>query len=180
MSCFTISKKEYARAAGFLAGIATAPHPTLAHENFMPIYHHGKNRWMEPADFEDDFRRLFENNANAVAIRYNTAPETDANTYGLDLSKAMLYGRKLMQRATLCGVSDVRTPLRTAIYGLIRFFHSVEYQLDDPDCAKRARNILAKYYRALYDVLRYLDGVTDDEIKNTWGTFDTEHLQADA
>ena len=97
MSSYVISKRDYIRAAGLLAGIAEFYNRTY-YDLWLYDYEHRRN--MTTPDYHEQFTRLFELNAESVAWQYDDeAPETTATTL---ISSAICRSASATQCAVLC------------------------------------------------------------------------------
>ena len=117
MSSFVIDKKQYMKAAGYIAGVAK--------ELKLWIYNFGANRNMIPEDYKKFFAACYKMNALSVAIQYNDPePEKDINTYDDIFNEYMEYGKR--DAITL-------DHLKENIIELHSFFNSALYQVETPE-----------------------------------------------
>ena len=169
MSSFVISKHEFVAAAGFCA--AAAEHLNYYREPCLRVWNKRNNRVSTADDIRADFVRLYELNAKSVALQYDEEIETDSNTYDNVFSDFKGKSSHLFNRGYTFERDTDRRCLQKTIYGLLRFFDCIKYQIEDDDCARRALNILNKYYRAIPAILRRLDSVHDEQLSDYWGEF---------
>lgn len=170
MSSFVIDKREYTKAAGFMAAVIETKN--YYREPVMYLWNRRQNRPYEAADVLSDFRRVYAINAAAVAEQYHDAQrEQDSADYLAEFEAAKAAGLQLMRRGYTMGQADAVKSLRRAVYGVISFLRSAQYQIEGEEHEKRFFRIVNKYYRGLYAVLQRLDGFTSDEI-GCWGSFD--------
>lgn len=170
MSSFVIDKKEYTKAAGFLAAVIETKN--YYREPVVYLWNKRERRPYEAEDVRRDLQRVYTINAAAVAEQYHDAQrEQDSADYLAEFEAAKAAGIQLMRRGYALGNPDAVKDLRRAVYGVISFLHSARYQIEGEDYEKRFFRIVNKYYRGLYAVLQKLDGFTSDEI-GCWGSFD--------
>ena len=80
MSSFVISKSEYIKAAGLIAGLAEAS--SKSHANRFWLYNFKDNRNYTTDDYYKTFCKCFEYNALSVQQQYkDEQPELDDNEY---------------------------------------------------------------------------------------------------
>lgn len=170
MSSFVIAKGEYAKAAGFLAAIIEAKN--YYREPVMSLWNKTQGRRYTADDVRRDFSNLYRINAAAVAAQYgDREPENDTTTHDAEFLAAKARGAALMHKGYTMEQQTARRELQRATYGCIMFFRSAMYQIEGEQYERRALRILNKYFRGLYEVLRKLDGVTDEDCRS-WGSFD--------
>lgn len=174
MSSFVISKGEYAKAAGFLSAIVEAKN--YYREPVLSLWNKAQCRRYTAEDVRRDFSRLYEINAAAVAEQYHDPErEHDPDAHDAAFAAGKSRGEQLMRQGYSMERSKPRRDLQRATYGCIQFFHSALHQIESDEYQRRALRILNKYFRGLYEVLRKLDGVTDDDCRS-WGSFDALDL----
>lgn len=173
MSSFVVSKINYVRAAAFLS--AAAEHQNYYGEPVLSLWNQQTCRRYTSDDIRADFERLYEINAAAVALQYgDPQPESDPVSYFEEFAEAKGKAAHLFNRGyTFERETDCKL-LKHNTYGLIQFFDSVRYQIEDKDNTRRALRIMNKYYRGLYSILIKLDGIGSDEQQAYWGSFDVE------
>ena len=110
MSCFVIDKKEYIKAAGLMYGIESTDR--CPHSVFL-------------RNVLRKFKECYRLNVESVAERYNEEPFEDGNEYP-DLFEEYKMKGTLAWLGLLGSTS--RTDLRK---GLLNFFESVEYQVEN-------------------------------------------------
>ncbi|MCF2662523.1 hypothetical protein [Pseudoflavonifractor phocaeensis] len=170
MSSFVIDKKEYTKAAGFLAAVIETKN--YYREPVMYLWNRREHRPYEAEDVRRDLQRVYAINAAAVAEQYHDHQrEQDSADYLTEFEAAKATGLQLMRRGYTLEQPDAVKDLRRAVYGVISFLRSAQYQIEGEEHEKRFFRIVNKYYRGLYAVLQRLDGFTSDEI-GCWGSFD--------
>lgn len=151
MSSFVIGKEEYTKCAGFLAAIVEKPN--YYREPTLRLWNKKETRLYTAEDVLHDFQRLYEINANAVALQYgNNAKDQDGTTYEDTFTSCKDDGKRLLSGGT------AKDQLK-AIFEAIHFFRSIQYQIEDEDNTRQALMILNKYYRGLYDLVQTLSGI---------------------
>ena len=124
MSSFTISKQEYIKCAGYVAGIA-AGCSIGTREFWLYDYKAGKNTDKEL--FHKRFTQVFQMNAASVKDQYHGdevgAASEDSNDYMADFNKYYKKGYTLHMESQ-------DTKIR-AIESIRQFFHSALYQTED-------------------------------------------------
>lgn len=132
MSSFVISKENYIKAAGIVAGIAEVTD--------MFVFDYQKGRKMTAADFYDKFTQLFEMNALSVQEEWGEEePEQDNNTYMPVWNKALQAGKQKAYHGDLLQIT----------LGLIDFFSSIVYQIEKPAYMWNARSFWIAYPSSL-------------------------------
>ena len=170
MSSFVVSKSEYTKAAGFLAALVEAKN--YYRDPVLSLWNRRRGGYYTAEDVLKDFHRLYRINAEAVAAQYgDPEPEKDTADYGEGFKNAKARGEDLMRRGYTLDQQTARRDLQRATYGCIMFFRSALYQIEGDEFERRALMILNKYFRGLYEVLRKLDGLTEDDFRS-WGSFD--------
>lgn len=115
MSSYVISKEDYIKAAGIVAGIAEVKE--------LWIFDYQKGRSMTTADYYDKFVEIFEMNAISVQEQYgDKEPEHDNNTYMKTWEKAYRKGKQFAY------YENIEEPT----LHLVDFFSSVVYQIEKP------------------------------------------------
>lgn len=122
MSSFTISKKEYIKAAGIVAGIAEASGRGNGRRQVW-LYDYETQRNSTAEDYYRRFSECYTMNAISVGEQYHDrTPETDSNEYRAEFKAAQAAGRKLY--------FEQGEKLKNAIMELRQFFHSAIYQTE--------------------------------------------------
>lgn len=159
MSSYVISKRDYIRAAGLLAGIAEFYNRT-PYELWLYDYEHRRN--MTTPDYHEQFTRLFELNAESVAWQYgDEAPKKDDDRYDLDFKRYMQNGKRDAMRGPVCVMAWTKK--------LNAFFASALYQTEKPDCSREMETFFGRVIRAL---LRRV--TTDEDSAGFWGGFNED------
>ena len=117
-----MSKQEYLKAAGIVAGIAAASaEGTGRRQVWIYDYETGRNSTAE--DYYRVFSECYTMNALSVAEQYHDrTPETDSNEYKAEFKAAQAAGRRLY--------FEKGEKLKNAIMELRHFFHSAIYQTE--------------------------------------------------
>lgn len=122
MSSFTISKKEYIKAAGIVAGIAEASARGAGRYQLW-LYDYETQRNSTAEDYYRRFSECYTMNAISVGEQYHDrTPETDSNEYRAEFKAAQAAGKKLY--------FEQGEKLKKAIMELRQFFHSAIYQTE--------------------------------------------------
>ena len=170
MSSFVVDKREYTKAAGFLAAVTETKN--YYQKPVMYLWNKSQHRPYTADDVLQDFARLYTINAAAVAAQYGDAePEADPADHRDVFAAAKARGADLMRKGYTLGQQQATYDLRRAVYGCIMFFRSAMYQIEGDEYERRALRILNKYFRGLYAVLQKLDGLVEDDFRS-WGSFD--------
>lgn len=170
MSSFVINKCEYVKAAGFCAAMLEMQN--YYREPVIRLWNRRENRVRNAEDTYKEFVRLYNINAAAVAEQYHEAePAKDNAEYRREFNEAKEKTLDLMRRGYTMGGMDDRQKLRRAVYMCLNFFSSARYQIDGDEFTKSALRILNKWYRGFYEVLRKVDGISDESVAS-WGSFD--------
>lgn len=164
MSSFVISRTDYAKAAGFIAGIASAKYcgsPALF------LYDYSRGRRYTAADFFPAFEWLYNLNLKSVCLQYEDSPEEWEEPADVENVRAVF--------------NEWRTKTETAYYmkpaqvvhGIAefkRFCASILYQIEDPECERLAKGFVYRLCFALNDVTERLSG---QELES-WGAFEID------
>lgn len=166
MSSFVINKCEYMKVAGLFAALAECE--DYYREPVFRVWNNRENRVYNAEDIRRDFVRLYNINAAAVAKQYGD------EVVASDGAEYMHQFNKVRADITMMWrYKDAkRKQLKITFYGVIRFFCSVSYQIEDDENTRRSLMIMNKYYRNLYKALRIADGICDDDLSDYWGAFD--------
>lgn len=147
MSSFVIGKSEYVKAAGAVAGIASA-------SRHFWVYDYRSNRNMTDEDYYNRFCECFMMNAISVQEQYHDeTAELDDNDY-----KALFNQYRKKGISAFCNPSV----LRNMIYELRNFFSSAAYQTE-----KEAYFFQMKML--FNEILNQLFGLLDHEERESWG-----------
>ncbi len=170
MSSFVIAKREYVKAAGFLAAVVDCEN--YYREPALRLWHKREQRLYTAADVWRDMCRLFEINAAAVAKQYgDESREADPSDYEVEFAATFEAGKQLLNKGYRLHNSGMVRETQRVIYCVIQFFKSALYQIEDEENHRRALRIMNKYFRGLYDVLQALDYICNDDC-DCWGRFD--------
>lgn len=122
MSSFTISKSDYIKAAGIVAGIAEASgRGNGCRQVWLYDYETGRNS--TPEDYYRRFTECFEMNALSVQEQYHdSTPELDSGEYKAEFKAALQTGKRLY--------FEQGEKLKNAIMELRQFFNSAIYQTE--------------------------------------------------
>ena len=149
MSSFTISKKEYVKAAGIVAGIASIKK--------MWVYDYQAGHNMEKKDYYERFVECFEMNALSVQEQYHDdSPEFDSATYQDEFNLAYSYGR------TTAAVEPHHLP--EVIMNLRNFFSCAEYQTEKMEYMFKMRML---FNQILVELMKYMYNGPEAD---SWGT----------
>lgn len=151
MSSFTINKKEYVKAAGIVAGIASIKK--------LWVYDYQSGRNMTKEDYYNRFVECFEMNAISVQEQYSDeSPELDSEKYTDVFNLAFDYGR------TTAAVEPHH--LSEVIMNLRSFFSSAEYQTEKDAYMFKMKSL---FNQILVELMKYM--YTGPEVES-WGTID--------
>ena len=157
MSSFTISKQEYIKAAGYIAGIASGS--SIGVREFW-IYDTIEHKNMDADLYYKRFCQCYEMNAKSVAEQYkDEKPEQDTNDYMKEFKSFYKKGYSLIAQ-------DGETQ-RQAIANIQKFFHGSLYQVEN----EKYNFMMAHFYNKILDQLTdmiLLNGYESD----SWGTFE--------
>lgn len=128
MSSFVISKVEYIKAAGFVAGIVKES-KTVHFTANIRLWDAEQQREMNTRDIHAAFEKCYELNAANVYEYYSpNHPDeelaTDSDAYNYEFTQYMTIGRKMYHNPE---------KLRKAIFNLRDFFGSACYQTAEND-----------------------------------------------
>ena len=166
MSSFVIDKKEFIKAAGFLAGLAEETNGF--HEQLLRMWNYRNDRVMNDEDFIEAFTTLYKYNAFSVAKQYKDSDaENDAKEYKTEFQKAKKAAKRMVLDSKLYKNKD----LEMTIYKFQSFSSSILYQIEAPEYSDKARFFLAKVQMKLFEVLRSFNGIDEEEV-TSWGEFD--------
>ena len=115
MSSFVISKKEYIKAAGIVAGIAEA-------QRDFWLFDYEAQRNSTPEDYYNRFAECYTMNALSVQEQYgDDKPEADAEEYKREFAEYRAKGRSFVMNPE---------KYRNALKHLREFFSGAEYQTE--------------------------------------------------
>lgn len=166
MSSYVISKREYIKAAGIVAGIVAVSELPGRNGRRVWVYDYTMRRNMTAADYRRQFAACYELNARSVAEQYgDEEPEHDEGDYHAEYSAAFRYAYK-----TFCsgyGREIIMTDLRG-------FFQCALYQTENEEYAAAMRYFFdmvnAEIDRNFFD--------REDDHKGTWGEIPVPELEA--
>jgi len=159
MSSFTISKKEYVKVAGYVAGIANGCSSGV-HEFWLWDSKEHKNT--DKDLFYKRFVQCYEMNAESVKKQYKGAEvgasSNDQNEYKTEFNKYYKKGQALV-------MEDTNT-INQAVSEINNFFHSSLYQTED----EKYNFMMTHWYNSILDQLveRLLLRSYESE---SWGEF---------
>lgn len=167
MSSFVISKKEYVKAAGFIAALARETNRYC--EPIIYWYSYEKGGLKEAEDFYNDFVELYKANAESVLLQYNDKEaETDNTDYREEFENMMKATHRLYMYATKLCTPTSRQALINSIYEFNLFARSVNYQVEDRLLSNFCNHYLDKCQKYLMQILsqelNHYDG-------NSWSCF---------
>jgi len=165
MSSFVISKSEYMKAAGFLAGLAEEKN--CYREQLLRMWNYRDDRVMNDQDFIDAFTTLYKYNALSVQKQYkDKEAENDSKKY----SKEFAATKKATKQMVLDWHLERNRNIEMTIYKFQSFSNSILYQIEDEELSTKARFFLAKVQMKLFEVLREFNGISEEET-TSWGDF---------
>ena len=160
MSCFVISKSEYIKAAGLIAGLAEAS--SKSHANRFWLYNFKDNRNYTTDDYYKTFCKCFEYNALSVQQQYkDEQPELDDNEYKDVFKEYINKGKRLF---IYKGSQDTKN----AVINLKRFFDSCIYQTEEETYSTKMRYF---FNQILVNLMEYAITTNEDSV-TSWGTLD--------
>lgn len=153
MSSFVIDKKEYIKAAGIVAGVASASRDFWVYDY---VEHHNSTA----EDFYNRFCDVYRLNALSVQEQYNDPePEADTNSYKAVFNQYMKYGRQYYFKG-----------MKTALIELKDFFRSAIYQIENEEYARKTE----LYFSRIIDAL--IDKCFPHECRS-WGTLELDPVE---
>lgn len=162
MSSFTIDKKEYVKAAGFIAGIAKGV-SYGCHEFWL--YDHKAHKNTDKDLFYKRFVQCYEMNAESVKKQYRGqevgAPANDQNTYKEEFEQ---YFRKGQSITTLSREKQIQ-----AVKDIQMFLQSSLYQTED----EKYNFMMTHWYNLIINELTSMVLLSGYDSEN-WGSFNTE------
>lgn len=159
MSSYVISKQNYSRACGALAGLAD--NKNVFREPALRIWNYRENRPYDADDFRKTADWLYYLNARSVMLQYDDEEqEKDPGSYYAEFQEAREKAGKLYRRNG--------PELAAMIYDLTRFFSSILYQIEDPECEAQAKGFL---YRTSFELMKLLSDRSGHE-SDCWGEFE--------
>lgn len=159
MSSYVISKANYMRACGALAGLAD--NRNVFREPALRIWNYNTGRPYDAEDFHKAAAWLYWLNAQSVMKQYDDPePEKDPNEYAAEFAASRSQARKLYTKGG--------AELAAMIYDLNRFFSSILYQVEDPECEAKVKGFL---YRVSFELLKLLSDRSGHE-SECWGEFE--------
>jgi hypothetical protein len=160
MSSYTISKQDYIKAAGLVAGLAEAL------ELWIYDYEDGNNS--TEASYYREFERCYTMNALSVKEQYHGdevgAPSTDSNDYMKDFEKMQKIGKS---------AGYTRQGLKELVAELQMFFDSAIYQTEKYEYMFKMEFYFNKILNALYKKT-FLYNNREAE---SWGHIEIDHIK---
>lgn len=157
MSSFVIGKVSYVRCAGLVAGVAKAANSTGFGDKFW-LFNFAKQRNCTKEDYLEKFLEVWKINIESVCKQYKTNVDeyADDRDYSEEFDKYFAYGQRIYH---------VKEDMLEAIYSMIQFARSVNYQIEDMEGGLVAGEFLNA-------VIVKMIGVTDWCDDRCWGEFD--------
>ena len=122
MSSFVVSKEEYIKAAGIMAGLSDMYSNTFGSHRLW-IYDYEKGRNMTAEDYHRAFSDCHTMNALSVQEQYDDeTPETDSDDYMDTFNE---------YRAKIKKIAHDRAKMQNVILSLHSFFRCAEYQTEN-------------------------------------------------
>lgn len=167
MSSFVISKRDYMRVAGLVAGISENVNRYNSCGRTFWIYDFETGGNMEAEGFKKRFLECWRLNVESVCAQYHDDP-SDYDT-GNDYEEEFRTYRKI-------GVlfADDREKLEDIIHEINFFARSVNYQVEDEGCA----TIVNEWFNKILVTLFGLLDTKDD--RASWGEFTLENILVSA
>lgn len=151
MSSYVISKREYVKAGGFVAGVAT--------ELQLWNYDFENNRNMVKEDYYKKFVKFYDMNAESVKEQYGDSErENDPCEYKDDFEAFYAKGKRL---AIHKGSDDFHKTVRE----LSQFFDSACYQTEDEESNAAMRSFFDRLIVEMFEKMRYME-------LESWGAFE--------
>lgn len=167
MSSFVISKKEYVKAAGFIAGLASQKN--FYREPLVYWYSFKKKRILTPDDYYDMFVSMYRANAKSVQLQYNDKePENDPEDYKDEFQTMITATHEMFVACTIKGDHKAKQQFINSIFEFHGFSRSVNYQIEDEELNKRCNHLLDKCQTFLVDILQ--NTINHYEF-DSWATF---------
>ena len=162
MSSFVISKKEYVKAAGFIAGIAEAD--LNRHEHIIYLWNRKDGRVYTKEDYIKSFTQCYVNNAVSVQNQYgDKTAESDTATYSEYFNVFYKKGQNLWKSYKY---NCDKSAFIKAICEFQRFTQCVNYQIEDEKLGFLTMSFLNEITSKLLEI------VGDAEDLQSWGTFE--------
>ena len=150
MSSYVISKREYVKAGGFVAGVAA--------ELQLWNYDFENNRNMTKEDYYNKFVKFYDMNAESVKEQYGDSErESDPCEYKDVFEAFYAKGKRL---AIYKGSDDFHRAVRE----LSRFFDSACYQTEDEESCAAMRRFFDRLIVEMFEKMRYME-------LESWGEF---------
>lgn len=168
MSSWLLSKRNYTRLAGILAGIGRTERNNCFSENVFHKWNYNQNRKYETEDFRDEIMSLYELNLVSFCKQYaeKEAEYRDTKEYLSDYMFYLNKGKEAYKSATL-GDAEAINKLESLFLYINDFFSCVNYQIEDEECSEKANNIMNWYCHRFLSLLRELKGISTN-----WGDMD--------
>ena len=168
MSSYTISKREYMKAAGFCAGLAECKNQYR--EAALRIWCDKLGKVAGDEEYRKTFEALYKWNAESVAIQYgDEEAESDPNDYRAEFLQGKAAAKKAYSGWMVSDLKD----LERLILGFNNFASSVNYQIDDEERNRKANQVLAKIEHHL-TALWITKAGKGESTRNFWGSFELE------
>lgn len=167
MSSFVINKKEYVKAAGFMA--ALAEQKNLYREPIIYWYSYSTGGILTATDYYNAFVKIYNLNAKSVQLQYNDKkPQEDSNEYMNEFDDMRAETVKLYQQATIWGSTEAKQQLTNSIFEFSLFARSINYQIEDRKIADEVNKFMNKCQMFL---LNFLATGINKYDGDSWSTF---------
>lgn len=159
MSCCVINKREYMKAAGFIAGMLDAG---KASRYGLRLFADDRRSEYTPEDIRHDFTGLYLMNVESVRRSWEDGSiAADPGRYDEAFAEYRAKGYAI-------ALEHYDRKTQAAIAGLQRFAASILYQLDDDTIAEAAQRYLA---RLLFNIRNFSDRIPQQHESEFWGEY---------
>ena len=171
MSCFLISRQEFAKAGAVLGAFTEIQNsykePVLYRYNFEA------KRMYNSDDVIKEILSLYDINLKSICDSWEEDESYFQDSWGLAYDEILQY-KNYIKSLNLKRHSDIkyRNKLVNILFGVHKFFNSVSYQIDDLALNKEANKIINQYNSYILEIISYLDHINVDTDVDSWGNFD--------
>ena len=159
MSSFIIDVEEYVKAGAFLGAFTEIKN--YYREPVIYKYNFEKGCLSNYNDVVKDFIELYKLNVKSFNDQYNESNRLNVKVedYTNLISQYVARAKQIAHNKEL---------LSQTIFNLHKFFRSVNYQIEEDNCSRKANKIMGEYRNYMFEILN----LVEQKESECWGEFE--------